>query len=159
MFSSFNLKIKKGGNIVICLTTGCIFKWIPFFGMIQESIRKQIKWGDNNNLFYEPRSLWGVLDTTLCDKVCQWLSSNIPVSSMNKTDRNDITEILLKVALNTITLTPMQIYSMMLKLLLLTEIVYFFFWPLCCLFFFDIRILITPLVSSNSSSNIEKCIK
>jgi hypothetical protein len=24
---------------------------------------------------------------------------------------------------------------------------YFFFWPLCCLFFFDIRILITPLVS------------
>jgi hypothetical protein len=27
----------------------------------------------------------------------------------------------------------------------------FFFWPLCCLFFFDIRILIAPLVSSNSS--------
>ena len=27
----------------------------------------------------------------------------------------------------------------------------FFFWPLCCLFFFDIRILITPLVFSNSS--------
>jgi hypothetical protein len=27
------------------------------------------------------------------------------------------------------------------------------FWPLCCLFFFDIRILIIPLVSSNSSSN------
>ena len=26
-----------------------------------------------------------------------------------------------------------------------------FFWPLCCLLFFDIRILITPLVSSNSS--------
>jgi hypothetical protein len=25
------------------------------------------------------------------------------------------------------------------------------FWPLCCLFFFDIRILIAPLVSSNSS--------
>ena len=28
---------------------------------------------------------------------------------------------------------------------------YLFFWPLCCLFFFDIRILITPLVSSNYS--------
>ena len=27
----------------------------------------------------------------------------------------------------------------------------FFFWPLCCPFFFDIRILITHLVSSNSS--------
>jgi len=26
-----------------------------------------------------------------------------------------------------------------------------FFWPLCCLFFFDLRVLIIPLVSSNSS--------
>ena len=30
-------------------------------------------------------------------------------------------------------------------------LLYFFFWPLCCLFFFDIRIMIIPLVSSNSS--------
>jgi hypothetical protein len=30
-------------------------------------------------------------------------------------------------------------------------LLYFFFWPLCCLFFFDVRILITPFVSSNSS--------
>jgi hypothetical protein len=30
-------------------------------------------------------------------------------------------------------------------------LLYFFFWPLCWLFFFDIRILIAPLVSSNSS--------
>jgi hypothetical protein len=29
-------------------------------------------------------------------------------------------------------------------------LLYFFTWPLCCMFFFDIRILITPLVSSNS---------
>jgi hypothetical protein len=29
----------------------------------------------------------------------------------------------------------------------------FFSWSLCCLFFFDIRIMITPLVSSNSSYN------
>jgi hypothetical protein len=29
----------------------------------------------------------------------------------------------------------------------------FFFWSLCCLFFFDLRILIIPLVSSNSSYN------
>jgi hypothetical protein len=39
----------------------------------------------------------GVLDTTLCDKVCQWLatgrrfSPDTPVSSTNKTDRHDIT--------------------------------------------------------------------
>ena len=31
---------------------------------------------------------------------------------------------------------------------LLFVLFYFFFWPLCCLFLFDIRILITPLVSS-----------
>jgi hypothetical protein len=30
-------------------------------------------------------------------------------------------------------------------------LLYFFFWPLFFLFFFDTRILITPLVSSNSS--------
>ena len=51
------------------------------------------------------------LDTTLCDKVCQWFATGrwfslgTPVSSTNKTDYHDITEILLKVALNTITLT------------------------------------------------------
>ena len=27
----------------------------------------------------------------------------------------------------------------------------YFFWPLCCLLFFDIRILVVPLVSPNSS--------
>jgi hypothetical protein len=36
---------------------------------------------------------------------CRWFSPGTPVSSTNKTDRHDITEILLKVALNTITLT------------------------------------------------------
>jgi hypothetical protein len=38
----------------------------------------------------------------------RWFSSGTPVSSTNKTD---ITEILLKVVLNTITLTPNQITS------------------------------------------------
>ena len=53
----------------------------------------------------------GVLDTTLCDKVCQrlstgrWFSPGMRVYSTNKTDHHDITEILLKVALNTTTLT------------------------------------------------------
>ena len=48
---------------------------------------------------------WGVLETTLCDKVCLWLaagwwfSPGTAVSSTNKTDRHDITEILLKMAL------------------------------------------------------------
>jgi hypothetical protein len=50
----------------------------------------------------------GVLDITLCDKVCQWLATGCLfslVSSTNKTECHDITETLLKVAFNTITLT------------------------------------------------------
>jgi hypothetical protein len=45
---------------------------------------------------------WGVLNTTLCDKVCQWLVADLwfslgtLVSFTNKTDRHDITEIMLK---------------------------------------------------------------
>ena len=35
----------------------------------------------------------------------QWVSPGTPVSSTNKTDNHDITEILLKVALNIVTLT------------------------------------------------------
>jgi hypothetical protein len=52
----------------------------------------------------------GVLDKTLCDKVCHWLkvgrwfSPGTPVSSTNNTDRHDITVILLKEALTTIIL-------------------------------------------------------
>ena len=46
--------------------------------------------------------------TTFCDKVFQWLAAGLwfslgpPVSATNKTDRHDIAEILLKVALSTI---------------------------------------------------------
>ena len=39
-------------------------------------------------------------------QVGAWFSLGTPVSSTNKTDRHDITEILLKVAFNTITTTP-----------------------------------------------------
>ena len=51
----------------------------------------------------------GVLDTRLCDKVCQglstgqWFSTGTLVSSTNKADHNNIIEIL-KVSLNTINL-------------------------------------------------------
>ena len=56
----------------------------------------------------EPRSWRDVLNTTLCDKVCQrlatgrWFSPGTAVSSTNKTNHHNITEILLRVALNTI---------------------------------------------------------
>jgi hypothetical protein len=62
-----------------------------------------------------PLTLWvriplrrDVLHATLCDKACQWLvtcrrfSFGTPVSSTNKTDRHDITEMLLQVTLNSI---------------------------------------------------------
>jgi hypothetical protein len=57
---------------------------------------------------FEPRSWRGVLDTTLCDKVRQWLATGwwfslgTPVSSNNKTVIHDIAEILLKGVLTTI---------------------------------------------------------
>ena len=67
------------------------------------------------NQCISPLTLWvrisrrrGVLDTTLCDKVCQclatdrWFSLGTLASFTNKTDRHDITEILLNVLLNTI---------------------------------------------------------
>jgi hypothetical protein len=57
---------------------------------------------------------------TVTIKFCLWLatgwwfSSNPPVSSTNKTDRYDIAEILLKVALSTITLNPTAIFCKLL---------------------------------------------
>ena len=57
---------------------------------------------------FESRLWRGILDTILCDKVCQWLATGrlfslgTPISSTNTTDRHDITEIVLKVSLNTI---------------------------------------------------------
>ena len=64
---------------------------------------------------FEPCSWRRVLDTTICDKVHQLLVTGrwfSPVSFTNKTDRHDITETLLKVALNTINKTkPCQVQS------------------------------------------------
>ena len=40
--------------------------------------------------------------------------------------------------------------SLVLCVCFVDRCLYFFFWTLCCLFFFDMRILITPLVSSIS---------
>ena len=75
------------------------------------------------NRYISPLTLWvripprrSVLDTTLSDKVCQWLlagrwlSPGTPVSSTKKTTvRHDITEILLKVTLNSINHKPSMI--------------------------------------------------
>ena len=64
---------------------------------------------------FESRSWQDVLDTTLCDKVCQWLVTGRWIfsgySSTNKTDHHYITEILLKVVLNTITITLIDYFN------------------------------------------------
>ena len=58
----------------------------------------------------ESHSWRGVLNTNLCDQVCQhlaagrWFSPGTPASSTSKADGHVITEILLKVVLNTINL-------------------------------------------------------
>ena len=95
-------------------------------GTYKDSVVVMIVWIYNyiGNQCLSPIQLWvrmppmrGILDTALCDKVGQWLvagrsfSPGTPVSSTNKTDRHDIAEILLKVALNTITLTLQTIIS------------------------------------------------
>jgi len=80
------------------------------------------------NQCLSPLMLWvqtllrrGVFDTTLCDKVCQWLAADrwfspgTPVSSSNKTDCHDIGEILLKVALNTINLNQAILFMEQIK--------------------------------------------
>ena len=47
---------------------------------------------------FKYRSWWGLLDTRLCDKICQWLaagrwfSTGTPVASTNKTDSHNIIE-------------------------------------------------------------------
>ena len=64
----------------------------------------------------------GLLDTTLCHKVCQWLaagrwfSPGSPVSATKKTDLHDLTEILVKVVLNTITHNLFGLWSIIILL-------------------------------------------
>ena len=83
--------MNRRGRMVVEFTTTCAI--IAYHHLICE---------------FEPHSWRGVLDATLCDKVCQrlatglWFSPGTPVSSTNKIDRHDITKILLKVPLSTI---------------------------------------------------------
>jgi len=89
-----------------------------------------------------------VLDTTLCDKVCQWLAAGrwfslgTLVSSTNKIDRHDITEILLKVALNTTTVT--------LNILMLVFCIMYFV-------FFVLVLWFLPIVGYGSGLSILDC--
>jgi len=114
-----NFAVKEQGMVYIAKTD----EEMLFFSQGQSWSWSYGSWIYNYlcNQCLSPLTLWvwtplrrSILDTTLYDKVCQWLapgrlfSPGTRVSSTNKTDGHDITEILLKVALNTITLTLFQ---------------------------------------------------
>ena len=63
--------------------------------VVVQSVPITTKWWE-----FESRAWRGVLNTILCDEISQWVSPDNPVPSTNRTDRHDIAEILLKVALN-----------------------------------------------------------
>jgi hypothetical protein len=73
--------------------------------------KKKISVPITTNLVSSNPTQPGELDTTLCDKVCQWFetgrwfSPGTSTSSSKKTNHHDITEVLFKVALNTINKT------------------------------------------------------
>ena len=104
------------GNGRVCLSDGVCHKLEPGKNYIVSSrvwrtqsggIIQVTKSENVNNSSYVDNRHTGKMPEW-SDKVCQWLvtgwwfSPGTPVSSTNKTDRYDITEILLKVALNTI---------------------------------------------------------
>ena len=91
------------------------------------------------NCEFESRSWRGVLDTTYCHNVCQWpaadprFSLDALVSYINKSDRHDMTDILLKVALNTIILTR-PIYNI--DYIILACLLFWLFYSTFCLRYF-----------------------
>ena len=97
LFNSILLIFLKSNRVFIMVVIVC--SWI--YNYLCNQCLSPLK------LWVQPHSWRCVLDTALCDKVCWWLatgrwfSPGTPVASTNKTDYHDITEILLKVALNT----------------------------------------------------------
>jgi hypothetical protein len=76
----------------------------------------------------------GCLDTTLCDIVYHWVvaggcfSPDPPVSSTNKTDRHNMTQILLRVALNIITLAVEFDFRSFVARCTWYEFIWYIFW-------------------------------
>ena len=62
-------------------------------------------WNNSKNRYHQAIQHYVIKFVSDAQQVCGFLRQGTLVSSTNKTDRHDITEILLKGALNTITLT------------------------------------------------------
>jgi len=114
--------VSHGWTKLFCRDSILLFRWIiNFVNFVILSLGHHVVRGCLKCSWFEiqschlcnqclsPLTLWvqiplrqGVLDTTLCDKVCQWLTTvllwfslGILVSSTKKTDRNDIAEMFL----------------------------------------------------------------
>jgi hypothetical protein len=112
------IKMSVCGTCLQVVSIFPVFKiFIRTFGTVPKEWRSLRSWSYGSwiynylcNQCLSPLTLWDriplrrdVLDTTICDRVCQWLATGrwffpgSPVFSTNKSDRHDITEILLKV--------------------------------------------------------------
>ena len=76
---------------------------------------------------FESRLWRNVLDTTLCGKACQYIcgisvfSLCTPVCSVNKTERHDITEVVLQVTLNTILVIVVAFFFIHIQLFIILQ--------------------------------------
>jgi hypothetical protein len=110
----------------LCVFCLFIFLSIPLFclSLIYRQSWLYDSWIYNylSNRWLSPLTLWGWIPLMarytqynimwFCQRLVAGLcffSPGTPVYSINKTDRHDITKILLKVVLNTITLTPLDL--------------------------------------------------
>ena len=87
----------------------CIYLYGPSLSLSRQfSTTCTISAYYHRHCWFELRSWRSVLDTTLCDTVCQclatgrWFYTCTQISSTSKTDRQPITQLFFKVALNAI---------------------------------------------------------
>jgi hypothetical protein len=107
--------------------------------------------------FESKSSGWGVQHYVIkWLAIGQWFSPGPPVSSTNKTDRHDITEILLKVVLNTTKHIIHDITEILLKVVLNTITLTFtwgykYYYTLCYtgILLFEIKLKITVLQTTS----------
>jgi hypothetical protein len=113
----------------------CQYQWTDCETLNYQSVWHQMHYDitdKNNKVSLKCRNMRCVLYTALCDKVCQWFATGqwfspcTPISSTNKTDRHDIAEILLKVALKSKPNQTISTYNISIHLYLFHSKIIFF---------------------------------
>ena len=125
--------------VIACPFIGGFFFLLPLCCLINPMVSSNFKKIGLLSNILNLRSWRRVFHTTLCDKVYQllaasrWFYTGTPVFSANKTDSHSITDILLKVALDTITLILTPNFNDITKNVTLNIIILYFlflFWHL-----------------------------